>query len=182
MSEKPAKDSKDGKAEGASSDAAAKPAGSKKKMLIIVIVLITLLLGGGGAAAWFMLRKKPEAHAQGQEPAKVEPKKLPVFVDLESFTVNLQRDNADDADRYMQIKLVAEVKDAPAGEVIKSLMPSVRSEVILLLGSKRPAEVESREGKEALVKEIILAANKPLARTTAENGVEGVNITHLIVQ
>ncbi len=179
MSEKSGKDSKDGK-DAAAPAAEGKPAGSKKKLLIIVIIAATMVLGGGGAAAWFMLRKKPDAAPAEQ--VKVEPKKMPVFVELDSFTVNLQKDSTDDADRYMQIKLVAEAKDAPSGEIIKSLMPAVRNEIILLLGSKRPEEVESREGKEALVQEIMLAVNKPLVRTAAENAVEAVNITQLIVQ
>lgn len=158
--------------------APAEPAGKKKKLLIIAVAA-TLLLGGAGAGAWFFLRKKPEPV---EEQVKVEPKKIPVFVDLESFTVNLLKESNEDADRFMQIKLVAEAKDAPTGEVVKSLMPSVRNEIILLLGSKRPEEVQSREGKEALAKELVLAANKPLARTPAEEGVQAINITHIIVQ
>lgn len=195
MAEKNGKDPKEGKdkegkdgKEGDSPAAEGAPAadGGKKKKLIIIGVAAALVLGGGGGgAAWYMARKKAhaaEAEGGATEQVKVEPKKMPVFVDLESFTVNLHKESSEDIDRFMQIKLVAEAKDAPAGEVIKSLMPAVRNEVILLLGSKRPEEVESREGKEALVKEIMLAANKPLARTPAENGIEAVNITHIIVQ
>lgn len=191
MAEKSGKDPKEGKdnkegKDGAENAAQGAPAAGtrKKKRMIILGVAATLVLGGGGGGtAWFMARKKAqEAEGAGAEQAKVEPKKMPVFVDLESFTVNLHKESSEDIDRFMQIKLVAEAKDVPAGEVIKSLMPAVRNEIILLLGSKRPEEVESREGKEALVKEIMLAANKPLARTPAENGIEGVNITHIIVQ
>jgi flagellar FliL protein len=88
----------------------------------------------------------------------------------------------EDGDRYLQVKLVAEMKDAAAGEVLKQLMPAVRNEILLLLGSKKPAQIADRQGKEQLAKEIVAAANKTLEGTPAAKAVEGVNFTHLIVQ
>jgi flagellar FliL protein len=66
--------------------------------------------------------------------------------------------------------------------MLKTLMPSVRNEILLLLGSKQAAEVASREGKEKLAQEIIASANKILEGTPAAKSVEGVNFTHLIIQ
>jgi flagellar FliL protein len=171
------KDGKDGKN---AKDAAAAPAKPKlgKKKLIIIAAAATVLTGGTGAGAWLMLDKGPDATAE----KKPEQKKTPVFVELDTFTVNLRKDSPDDGERFMQVKLVAEVKDAPTGEIVKNMMPAVRSEIILLLGSKRAEDIASREGKEQLAGEIVLAANKPLDRTPAEKGVEGVNFTHIIVQ
>jgi flagellar FliL protein len=103
----------------------------------------------------------------------------PVFVELEMFTANLKDD---DADRFIQIRLVAEVRDAPAGEMLKTMMPAVRNEVLLLLGSKEAKDIATRGGKETLAGEIVAAANKTLEGTSAANGVEGVNFTHIIVQ
>jgi flagellar FliL protein len=82
----------------------------------------------------------------------------------------------------MQVKLVAGVRDAASGEMVRTLMPAVRNEILLLLGSKNATDVATREGKQKLAAEIIVAANKPLDGTPAANGVEGVNFTHLIVQ
>jgi flagellar protein FliL len=149
--------------------------GGKGKLIAIAAVAGVLVLGGGGAGAWLLLGKK------GGEPgeAKVAPKKMPVFVELDMFTVNL-KDKEDE--RFMQVKLVAEVKDAPAGEMLKTLMPSVRNEILLLLGSKQAGEVATREGKEKLAQEIVASANKVLEGTPAAKSVEGVNFTHLIVQ
>jgi flagellar FliL protein len=149
--------------------------GGKGKLIAIVAVVGVLLLGGGGAGAWLLLGKKGSEQAE----AKVAPKKMPVFVDLDMFTVNLK--DKDD-ERFMQVKLVAEVRDAPAGEMLKTLMPSVRNEILLLLGSKQAGEVATREGKEKLAQEIVASANKVLEGTPAAKSVEGVNFTHLIVQ
>jgi flagellar FliL protein len=151
--------------------------GGKGKLIAIVAVVGVLLLGGGGAGAWLLLGKKNADPASAE--AKVAPKKMPVFVDLDMFTVNLK--DKDD-ERFMQVKLVAEVRDAPAGEMLKTLMPSVRNEILLLLGSKQAGEVATREGKEKLAQEIVASANKVLEGTPAAKSVEGVNFTHLIVQ
>ncbi|MCU0939126.1 MAG: flagellar basal body-associated FliL family protein [Burkholderiaceae bacterium] len=166
---------KDAAKEAPAADAPGK--GGKGKLIAIVAVVGVLLLGGGGAGAWLLLGKK-DANQTGAE-AKVAPKKMPVFVELDMFTVNL-KDKEDE--RFMQVKLVAEVKDAPAGEMLKTLMPSVRNEILLLLGSKQAGEVATREGKEKLAQEIVASANKVLEGTPAAKSVEGVNFTHLIVQ
>ena len=147
----------------------------KSKLKLLVIAGVATLIFAGGTTAYVMTRK----HGGETGEANVTPKKMPVFVDLDTFTVNLP---GDDADRFMQIKLVAEVRDVASGEMIRTLMPAVRNEILLLLGSKRAAEVATREGKQKLAAEIVVAANKPLDGTPAANGVEGVNFTHLIVQ
>jgi flagellar FliL protein len=195
---------KEAKGDAAKDGAAAAPGKSKGKgkLIVIIAVALALLGGGGGAAAYFMLGKKDkeqvahedeqEAAAAGEEapkekaatPAKKGKKKkkkegVPVFVELDMFTANLR--DADD-DRFIQIKVVAEVKDAPAGEMLKNMMPAVRNEVLLLLGSKESKDIASREGKEQLAQEIVAAANRTLENTPAAQGVEGVNFTHIIVQ
>jgi flagellar protein FliL len=151
--------------------------GGKKKLLIIGIVAGVALLGGGGGLAYVLLGKKGDETADAK---KVEARKMPVFVDLDTFTVNL-KDN-DGGERFLQAKLVAEVKDAAGGELVKTLMPAVRNEILLLLGSKEVGQLDTREGKESLAKEIVAAANKPLVGTPHAGTVEGVNFTHLIIQ
>ena len=200
------KDNK-GAPEAAKENAAPAAKKGKGKLLIIAGVALTLLLGGGGAAAYFMLGKKKHevAHAEEEDEAPAEekaeakekdtdtkaekaaPKKSkkkkrmgpPVFVELDMFTANLKDD---DADRFIQVKLVAEVRDGPSGEMLKTMMPAVRNEVLLVLGSKEAKDVATRGGKEKLAGEIVAAANKTLEGTPAANGVEGVNFTHIIVQ
>ncbi len=161
--------------------AAAAPAkGSKKKLIIIAGAVSAVLLIGGGGAAWMLMGKQaPDETAEGgAKPSG--PKKMPVFVDLDTFIVNLR--DKEESERFMQVKLVAEVKDSAAGEMMKTLMPSLRNEILLLLGSKKVEDIADREGKEKLAGEIVTAANKILEGTPAEKAVEGVNFTHLIIQ
>ncbi len=148
--------------------------------LIATIGIAATLLAGGGAAAYFLLAGKPSEAGLEARPAA---RRAPVFVDLEAFTVNLaSRPDSDDGDRFVQIRLVAEVKDNASGETLKNMMPAVRNEVLLLLAGKSASELATREGKEALARDIVAAANKPLSGTAAADGVQAVNFTHFIIQ
>lgn len=154
------------------------PTGRRKKLVLGAAAAV--LLAGGGAAYYFLSSKGPNDGKEGGSAAAATPrKKQPVFVDLDTFTVNLREP---DDDRFMQVKLVAEVKDAAAGELLKTMMPAVRNEILLVLGSKQAQDVANRQGKEQLAQEIALAANRPLEGTSAAKAVETVNFTHLIVQ
>lgn len=148
---------------------------SGKKLIIIAAVAVVALLGGGGALAYVLIGgKKTEKSAEHHAP-----RKMPVFVDLDTFTVNLKDK---ETDRFLQAKLVAEVKDAQGSEMVKTLMPAVRNEILLLLGSKEASQLATREGKELLAREIVAAANRPLEGTPSAGAVEGVNFTHIIIQ
>ena len=83
---KPIKESNDGKAE--------KKSG--KARLVIIIVAVLLLGGAGGAAAWYY----------GQLQSTPAPK-IPVFVSLETFTVNLQPEHSD---QHLQTNLTLRLK------------------------------------------------------------------------
>ncbi len=175
MADKEVKSTKDPKAPAAPAPPPKK--GINKLVLIGAVAAVVAL--GGGTLAWILLGKKADAAHGEQVEHKTESKKVPVFVDLDLFTVNL---HGEDSDRFMQVKLVAEVKDQASGEVVKNMMPTVRNQILLLLGSKNVADVSSRAGKEQLAAEIVVATNKTLEGTGAEHAIEGINFTHLIIQ
>jgi flagellar FliL protein len=144
---------------------------------LIIIVGAALALCAGGAGAFLYLNKKPASGAQAAK--KEETRKLPNFVDLEQFTVNLAEK---EQDRYMQIKFSLEVVPGEAEATIKEMMPALRSEILLVLGSRQASDLVSREGKETLARDIVTAANKSLEHTGADHSVTAVRITQLIVQ
>ena len=121
------------------------------------------------------LQKKASASAEaddddgdddGRRPAdkkKGDPQRLPVFVPLDMFTVNL----ADrEAERYAQIGITLELADAKAGEQMKVYMPAVRNNILMVLAHKtavRPAGPR-RQGEAG--REILRGAGvKPLEPT-----------------
>ncbi|CAM3826992.1 flagellar basal body-associated FliL family protein [Roseateles saccharophilus] len=151
----------------AAEGAAPKGGGSKKKLIIIIAAVLVLVLAGGGAAL-LLLKKKPaedgedaadtteapvkaKAHAKSDHP--------PTFVPLDPFTVNL----ADkDVDRFAQIGITLQVDDPHFADQIKTYMPAIRNNVLVVLSRKTAAELLSVEGKEKLAKDIMRESVRPM--------------------
>ncbi len=142
----------------------------KKGKLPIIIIAAVLLLGGGGAAGWFFLKKPHDAesaeHAEAEEPkpkakarkvAKTEP---PTFVSIDPFTFNLQDK---EQDRFAQIAVVLEVEEPPVEAELKTVAPSVRNALLMLMSSKTSEELLSIRGKQELSEQVVEAANAILA-------------------
>ena len=165
-----------GKQAAAAPPAVQAPARRGPPKKLIILVTLGLLLAAGGAGAFFYVKRKPAAPEVAK---KEQPRKLPNFVDLDQFTVNLAEK---DQDRYMQIRFSLEVAPTEAEGTIKEMMPALRSEILLTLGARQAADLASREGKETLAKDIVAAGNKALEHTAADHSVVAVRITQLIIQ
>ena len=155
---------------------AAPAKGGKKKLIIIIAAVLVLVLGGGGAAFVLLKKKsadteedggdgghakpKAEEHAAPAKPnAKRDPKHPPAFVPLDPFTVNL----ADkDSERYAQIGITLEIEDAKTADELKTYMPAIRNNILMVLSHKTAAQLLTREGKEKVAKSILYAAVRPL--------------------
>jgi len=153
------------------------PAGkSKKKLLIIVAGVVLLLVLAGGGAAFFLMKKNS---APKEKEHKSEPAKVPVFMPLEPFTVNLQSETGD---KYLQVAMSLQVEDAGQVEVIKANLPQVKSRILLLLSSKDAAEILTNEGKEKLIEEIVDRVNQPFVPKGEHQRVISVFFTSFVVQ
>lgn len=153
MAKAPAKPAAKPAAPAAKAGEAAEAPKSKKKLIIIAAVVVALAAGGG---VFFMKSKKAE-HA---EEAKVEVHAEPKFIPLETFTVNLQREEA--GDQFLQVNITLKVMDPLLEEKVKAVLPEIRSKLNLLLSSKRPSELSSVPGKKRLAAEIAFEANNVL--------------------
>ncbi|MDD5241201.1 MAG: flagellar basal body-associated protein FliL [Sulfuricella sp.] len=145
----------------------------KKKGGVFLILAILLVLGGlGGGAAWYFSQSgaKPEEKA-----------KPPIFVTLETFTVNLQGDGGSGGgERYLQVGIDLKVADPAVVDLVKLHMPEIRNGILLLLSSKSAEQVTGLEGKQKLIAEIQGQVAKPLA--AAGKGVIGVYFTSFVIQ
>lgn len=147
---------------------AAPPKGKKKLFIIIGAVVAVLVLGGAGAV--LMLKKKAAAQADEEVAAEAdeaaaakaprrEMKSPPVFVPLDAFTVNL----ADkEADRYAQIGITLELDGSATEAELKTFMPAVRNNVLMLLAHKTAVELLERDGKERLAREVAREVSRGL--------------------
>jgi flagellar FliL protein len=157
----------------------AKKPGGKKKLVVMVAVAAIVLGGGGVGALVYMKKQKAAAEAAAAEdgdadavasPAKAEKKHEhnahPVFVPMDPFVVNL----ADhDADRYAQIGVTLEVPDEHVGEEIKTYLPAIRNNILLLLAHKSSADLAGGEGKELLAREIRRAALRAMGEEVEDD-------------
>jgi len=144
----------------AAADAPAAKGGGKKKLLLMIIIAAVVLGGAGVGALLYMKKQAADAAAAADDddakPAKSakkkeEKKEKPVFVAMDPFVVNL----ADhDSDRYAQIGITLEVADEHAGEDIKSYLPAIRNNILLLLAHKSSADMAGGDGKEKLARDI----------------------------
>lgn len=165
----------------AAAEAPEAPKGGGKKKLIIIIAAVLLLVLIGGGAAFFLMKKNHAADAEGEgedahaaAPAatKIDPKKAPppVFLPLDPFTVNL----ADkEAERYAQVGITFELDEAKTSDMLKAYMPAIRNNILMLLSHKQAAELQTREGKERLMKEIRHDSLTPLGIEVAEEDDDG---------
>lgn len=122
-------------------------------MIIIVLVVVLALAAGG--VLWF-LAKQRSAHLGddgGDEPAaQVEESKTPpTFLPMDNMVVNLADPGGD---RFAQVGITLELSDSKTAEKVKSLMPTIRSGVLLLLSQRSAEDLLSREGKEKLATDI----------------------------
>lgn len=150
-----------------------------KKILILAIVGVVLLAAIGGGAFWYLSHNKAGEHGEKHKEEEKKPAKEPVFVTLETFTVNLQ---PDPDDQYLQVDISVQVEDAAQGDLIKLHMPSVRNRILMLLSSKKSSELLSKEGKQALTKEIIAQLSTPFTPGGKPQGINDVFFTSFVIQ
>lgn len=146
MATKPAPRKAAAQADGAEASAAPAKSGAMR-----MIVLSLLLLTAGAGGAWFYFQN---SDAQATT-AKPEPKKNPVFVPLDQFTVNLA---STDMDRFLQIGVTFEVASDAVAVELKRQMPVVRGRILMLLASKTAASISTVEGKKTLMSELLAEA------------------------
>lgn len=161
------------KADSKAEAAAPAPGKSKEKLLILIIVVLALL--GGGAAAWYFLHDKKEG-APHKAVVKAGP---PVFLPIESFTVNLQPEVGD---QYLQIAFTLQVDGGEQVDLIKNNMPKVRSRLLLLLSGKKASELNTVDGKKQLAKDIIGQVAEPFEDKGPSQNVVDVLFTSFIIQ
>lgn len=148
-----------------------KKSGTKKVVLIIVSGVLILGAGGGGAA-WYMNRTQDGAQSQ----VKYEP---PLFVNLETFTVNLQHEHGD---QHLQTNLTLKVEGSAAADLIKLHMPEIRNRVLLLLSSKAASQISSVDGKKKLASELLEEIKQPSGENSPGHAVQGVLFTSFVIQ
>lgn len=103
---------------------------------------------------------------------------VPVFVPVETFTINLQAPES----AYLHTAFELKVPSQAMAEQVKLYMPELRNGVIFLLSTKQGPDLASPEGKQKLGGELAVMMNGLLSKSGLKDVVQGVNFTSFIIQ
>ena len=158
----------------AANEAEGQDAPKKKRRGRLGLIATALVLAlGGGAAAWYFSAPGDAA----PEPKKAVEKPA-IFVNLETFTVNLQPEVGD---QYLQTTLTVKASDERVNEAMKQQMPEVRNALLLIMSSKTASQILTVEGKQQLADEVLAAVKKTLPEAVREH-INAVYYTSFVVQ
>lgn len=103
----------------------------------------------------------------------------PVFVYLETFTVNLQSEHGD---QHLQTNLTLKMEDSSAADLIKLHMPEVRNRILLLLSGKAASQISGIEGKKKLASELLAEIKQSPGENSLGHAVQSVLFTSFVIQ
>lgn len=150
--------------------------GSKNKLILFILTGL-LFAGAGIGGTWYFMKKQYEEAGSG---ITVE-KKLPTtFIKIEPFTVNLQPEERKSS--YLQVELSLKVNETEVITAIENSKPEIRNQILLLLSSKKPSEINTLEGKQKLNQDIIQAVRSKMESESLQNDILDALFTSFIIQ
>ncbi|MEN7342265.1 MAG: flagellar basal body-associated FliL family protein [Pseudomonadota bacterium] len=154
-----------------------------KKSMIIVIVLVAVIAGGAGIAVPMLLNKPAETVAGEEEVAEAEtpPGAEALYRGIHPpLLINFLDERG--KGRFLQMSLEVMSRDQAVIDAMEAHDAVVRSQLILLFGDVKLADLNSREGKANLLVMALDEINRILTEQTGAAGVEAVYFTNLVVQ
>ena len=144
-------------------------------LIVAVLLVVTLGLAGGFFMMWnklSALNTQSNAAAQNQQGQTAALGKL---FPLDTFIVNLADQ---ERSRYLRVTMDLELLAPADTEKLNQRLPQVRDRILMLLPSKRFADIASTEGKTALRDEMIGKLNGLFPETVITN----IFFTEFVVQ
>jgi flagellar FliL protein len=144
-------------------------------LIVAVLLVVTLGLAGGFFMMWnklSALNTQSNAAAQNQQ---VQTAALGKLFPLDTFIVNLADQ---ERSRYLRVTMDLELLAPADSEKLNQRLPQVRDRILMLLPSKRFADIASTEGKTALRDEMIGKLNGLFPGTVITN----IFFTEFVVQ
>ena len=145
--------------------------------MVAVLLVVTVGLAGGFFMMWNKLsdlntQANAAAIAPGGQGQAVE---LGTLFPLDTFIVNLADQ---ERSRYLRVTMDLELAAPADTEKLSQRLPQVRDRILMLLPSKRFADISSIEGKTALRDEMIGKLNGLFSRSV----VTDIFFTEFVVQ
>lgn len=152
-----------------------------KKMLIIIIVAVLLAAGGG---AFFLLSGDPPAETDENGEQVVEEKKVDKgpaeYVGVpESITSNLP---GKEKNRTVQIKMSFVVRSEDAREAVRTHMPRLKNDVLMLVSQQSADELLTPEGRTLLQQKSLQTVQATLTDLVGKPTIEKVLFISFVMQ
>jgi flagellar FliL protein len=125
---------------------------------------------------------KPKAKPKKSKDKKgaKEPKAPPIYVELgEPFVVNFVEAAQI---RYLQVKIEAMTRDQVVSEAIKSHLPQIRNNLVLMFSNLDYASLATAEGKQKIRDQALVEIQNILKDETGNSGAEAVYFTSFVMQ
>lgn len=163
-------------------EAAEKPAGGGKKKMIIMIAVIVLALGGGTVGTLFFTgmlgggADKKEDAAKHEAPAAHDP----IYFAFEKpIVVNFETESGL---RFLQVGVELMSYDPLAIEAVKTHMPVIKNNVILMFSNQSFEGLAGRDGKDKLREQTLKEIQAVMEKYFGKPGVEEVYFTSFVMQ
>lgn len=112
--------------------------------------------------------------------AAKEPKAPPIYVELgDPFVVNFVEGVQI---RYLQVKIEAMTRDAVVAEAVKTHLPQIRNNLVMMFSNLDYGSLASAEGKQKIRDQALVEIQNILKEETGNTGVESVYFTSFVMQ
>jgi flagellar FliL protein len=123
---------------------------------------------------------KDTKDAKDKKPAKAD-KGPAIYQTLDpAFVVNFN--DVDGTMRFLQISMEVSTRDADVIEAIKTHMPVIRNNLVILFSSQTVQSLSTREGKEKLRADALAEVQQVMKDNIKKPGVEAVYFTNFVMQ
>ena len=152
--------------------------GGNKKLIIIFAVVLLVAIGGSIAATMFLLGGDESAEEEAADAEPVPTKAI--YHELRpAFVVNYVLGAKP---RYLQTGLSVMSRSPSAIDALISHGPLVRARILAHLTDQSPADLQTEEGKKALLESTAELLNTLLSEQGAEGEIEAVLFSSFVMQ
>lgn len=151
----------------------------KRPLLIILLTIVAVAACAAAGYSWWLLQQRDGGAQTAIE--KEKPPAPPVFMPLDTFTVNLVTPD-NDPDRVLYIGLTLRLPDEATRRQLNDFLPEVRSRLLMLLSRQETGHLANEQGKQQLVAQIKETLSAPLVKGQPKQVVSDVLFTAFILR
>lgn len=153
------------------------------RLLKFILLLIIVIGASVGATMWFTGRDSapsaPTAEQAVQVPAAPIMVPVPIFAELDPFTVTLYGETRN---RILYTAITLRLGDEASRKQITDYMPEVRDRILKVLSAQQLPQIQTPEGRQALVDALKATLARPFAAQLPGPQIADVLFTAFVVQ